>query len=181
MNIRAIHMSAAALVLSTAAGWATANDHFSRRSEAPDALEGTWQVRVTPYVCGSDPIVSFPQFAVDSYLTFGARGTLVETVSNPRFMTGQRSPGHGSWERVGRRTYTAAFQAFIHFSTEPATPTSHVRGTQRVDQEIELVDADRWNSTANRWTSIAVVTFRDISGNRVPPSGCAIAEAVRMP
>lgn len=66
MNIRAIHMSAAALVLSTAAGWATANDHFSRRSEAPDALEGTWQVRVTPYVCGSDPIVSFPQFAVAS-------------------------------------------------------------------------------------------------------------------
>jgi hypothetical protein len=178
MNFRTIHMSAAALVVSTAAGLATARDHDHRRN---DPLQGTWQVRVTPYSCGSNPIVTFPQAAVDSYLTFGADGTLLETVSNPRFMPGQRSPGHGHWERVGRATYVASFQAFIHFSTEPATPTSHVRGTQRIDQEIEFVDGGRWNSAADRWTSVAVVTFRDISGTRVPPSGCAIAEAVRMP
>jgi hypothetical protein len=171
MNIRTICTSVVALVLSTAAGLAEAKDH--ERGEAPDALEGTWQVRVTPYVCGSNPIVTFPQFTVDSYLTFGSGGTLVETNSNPRFMPGQRSPGHGHWDRVGRRTYAAAFQAFIQFTTEPVTPAGYVRGTQRVDQEIELADADRW-------TSIAVVTFHDVGGNEVR-RGCAISEAVRMP
>jgi hypothetical protein len=179
MNNRTIQASVAALVLSTAAGLATARDDDHRRS---DPLEGTWRVRVTPYVCNSDPIVSFPQFAVDSYLAFGAGGTLVETNSNARFMPGQRSTGLGHWERTGRRTYAAALEAFIQFSTEPPTPTSpYVRGTQRVDQEIEFVDGGRWNSAADRWTSVAVVTFRDVSGKQVPPSGCAIAEAVRMP
>jgi hypothetical protein len=168
----------AALALLTAAGWATAKDD---EREAAAALQGTWQVRLTPYVCGSDPIVTLPQAAIDSYLNFGAGGTLIETTSNPRFMPGQRSPGFGHWERVGRRTYAAVFQAFVQFSTQPATPTSYQRGTQRVEQEIELVDADRWSSTADRWTSTAVVTFRDIGGNKVPPSGCAIAAAVRMP
>jgi len=66
-------------------------------------------------------------------MTFGAGGTLFETTSNPRFMPGQRSPGLGHWERVGRRTCAAVFQAFIRFSTQPVTPTSYQRGTQRVD------------------------------------------------
>jgi hypothetical protein len=174
MSIRTIRTTLAALAFSTAAGLATADGNAFGRTEAPALLEGSWQVRTTPYVCGSDPIVSFPQFAVDSFLTFGAAGTLVETTSNPRFMPGQRSPGLGYWERTGRTTYAAALQAFIQFSTEPATPTSYVRGMQRFDQEIELVDADNWTSTA-------VVTFRDVNGNKVPPSGCATAVAVRMP
>jgi hypothetical protein len=174
MNTRTIRTILAALVLSIAAGLAAADGDAFGRTEAPALLEGSWQVRITPYVCGSDPIVSFPQAAVDSYLTFGAGGTLVETTSNPRFMPGQRSPGLGYWERTGRTTYTGVLQAFIQFATEPATPTSYVRGTQRVDQEIELVDDDNWTSTA-------VVTFRDVNGNKVPPSGCATAVSVRMP
>jgi hypothetical protein len=174
MNTRTLRTTLAALALSTAAGLAAADGNAFGPTEAPALLEGSWQVRITPYVCGSNPIVSFPQSAVDSYLMFGAGGTLVETTSNPRFMPGQRSPGLGYWERVGRTTYAAAFQAFIQFATVPATPTSYVRGTQRVDQEIELVDADNFTSTA-------VVTFRDVNGNKVPPSGCATAVAVRMP
>lgn len=177
MNIRTMHMSAAALAFSTAAGLAAA-EHDYRRN---DPLTGTWQVRLTPYVCGSDPIVTFPQAAADAYLTFGAGGTLVEASGNATFMPGQRGPGHGRWERVGRTTYTAAYQAFILFATVPATPTSRVRGTQRFDHEIEFVDAGHWNSSEDRWTSLAVVTYRDINGNSVPPSGCAISEAVRMP
>ncbi len=173
MNSKAVRTTLAALALSTAATLAAADGNDFGRSEAPAPLRGTWQVRITPYVCGSDPIVSFPQAAVDSYLTFGAGGTLVETTSNPRFMPGQRSPGLGYWERTGRTTYTGVLQAFIQFATEPATPTSYVRGTQRFDQEIELVDADNWTSTV-------VVTFRDVNGNKVPPSGCATAVAVRM-
>ena len=97
MNSRTIRTTLAALALSTAAGLAAADGNAFGPSEAPALLEGSWQVRITPYVCGSDPIVSFPQFAVDSYLTFGAGGTVVETTSNPRFMPGQRSPGLGYW------------------------------------------------------------------------------------
>jgi len=180
MNIRSIQASVIALALSTAAGLATAKDHDDERGEARDPLVGTWQVRVTPYVCGSDPIVTLPQNTVDWYVTFGAGGTLLETNSNPRFMPGQRSPGHGHWERVGRRTYAAALQAFIQFTTEPFTPAGYLRGTQRFDMEIELVDADRWTSIADRWTSLAVVTFHDSGGNKYR-SGCAVSEAVRMP
>jgi len=42
-----------------------------------------------------------------------------------------------------------------------------------VEQQIELADADHW-------TSEALVIFRDVGGNQVPPSGCATAAAVRM-
>jgi hypothetical protein len=174
MKIRTLCAAAVVLVVSNAASLAAADDNGFGRAEAPALLEGSWQVRLTPYICGSDPIVSFPQAAIDSYLTFGAGGTLVETTSNPRFMPGQRSAGLGYWERTERTSYTAVLQAFIQFSTEPATPTSYVRGSQRVEQEIELVDVDNWTSTA-------VVTFRDVNGNKVPPSGCATAVAVRMP
>jgi hypothetical protein len=174
MKIQTLCAGAVALVVLSSASLAAADGNGFGRAEAPALLEGSWQVRITPYVCGSDPIVSFPQFAVDSYLTFGAGGTLVEITSNPRFMPGQRSAGLGYWERTERTTYTAVLQAFIQFSTEPATPTSYVRGTQRVEQEIELVDADNWTRTA-------IVTFRDVSGNRIPPSGCATAVAGRMP
>ena len=133
MNSKAVRTTLAALALSTAATLAAADGNDSGRSEAPAPLRGTWQVRITPeYVCGSDPIVSFPQAAaVDSYLTFGAGGTLVETTSNPRFMPGQRSPGLGYWERTGRTSLVRGVRAFIQFATEPATPTSYVRGTQR--------------------------------------------------
>lgn len=161
-----------ALALSTVAGVAVANGNRLGHDRAPSALEGSWVVRITPYVCGSDPIVSFPQVAVDSYLTFGAGGALLESTSNPRFAPGQRSAGLGYWERTGRSAYAAVFEAFIQFTGTPPSP--YVRGTQRVEQQIDLVDADHW-------TSVAVVIFRDEGGNQVPPSGCATAEAVRMP
>jgi hypothetical protein len=33
---------------------------------------------------------------------------------------------------------------------------------------------------ADRWSSYATVTFLDVAGTRVPPSGCAKAVAARM-
>lgn len=162
--------AALALALSTVAGLAAADEGFDR-SQAPAHLEGTWAMRITPYVCGSDPIVSFPEFTVTSLLTFGAGGTLVETTSSPRFAPGQRSPGHGYWERTGRTTYSAVIEAFIQFAAAPPSP--YVRGTQRIEQEVVLADSDHW-------TSVAVVTFRDETGTKVPPSGCATAAATRL-
>jgi len=168
--IRTIRAGVVALALATAAGLAAAGNGVFDRSQAPAALEGSWRVSITPHMCG-DPSVRFTP--VDSYLTFGAGGTLLEPTSNPRLLPDQRSPRHGYWERIGRTTYTAVLEAFVQFSTEPATPRSYVRGTQRVEQQIELVDADNW-------TSEALVILHDVGGNQVPPSGCASAVAVRM-
>ena len=140
----------------------------------PAALEGAWRVRITPYVCSTGE--SFPQATVDSYLTFAAGGTLAEGTSNPSFQPGQRGAGHGYWERTSRHEYTAVLEAFIQFTsvtTPPALPR-YVRGVQRVEQEIEMLDGDHWES-------VATVTFRDTAGAMVPPSGCASALGTRMP
>ena len=83
MNIRAIVCSAlAALAISTASGPAAADDGFGR-SQAPALLEGTWQVRITPYFCATGVPLP-PAAAFDSLFSFASRGTMTETTSNPR-------------------------------------------------------------------------------------------------
>jgi hypothetical protein len=154
-------------VLTAGPAAADGNDHGQFR--APAHLAGTWQARITPYVCGSNPIVVFPERAFDSLFTFAAGGTMTETTAMPTFQPGQRSPGHGYWSRTDRRSYDAVFQAFVQSTAGPYT-----RGTQRVELEIDLIDADHL-------TSGLVVTFRDVQGVVVPPSGCATVVAVRMP
>jgi hypothetical protein len=163
-----------ALAIATASGIAVAQGNAFGPTQAPSLVEGAWEVSITPYVCASG--VDFP-VTYYSYLTFGAGGTMFEANSNPAFQPGQRGPGHGYWERTGLNTYEAMFQAFIQFTTNPPAvpPTpNYVRGSQRVEQAIELIDADHWRAT---WD----VTFRDVNGNPVPPSGCAHAVATRMP
>ena len=93
---------------------------------------------------------------------------MTETTSNPRFLPGQRSIGLGYWERNGRHSYEVVFQAFVQF-----TGGNYTQGVQRVEQDIELVDADHWNSTA-------VVAFTDVAGAPVS-AGCMRAVGVRMP
>ena len=69
-----------ALTLSGVSAQAAADEVAHDRSESPSRLEGAWQVTITPYVCATGELL--PAFAVDSYMTFGARGTLAETTSN---------------------------------------------------------------------------------------------------
>ena len=168
MITRAIVCSAiAALALSTVSGPAAADDHGFGRSQAPALLEGTWQVRITPYVCATGvPLPPAAEF--DSLVSFASGGTMTETTSNPRFLPGQRSPGLGYWERSGRLSYEVAFQAFVQF-----TGGNYTQGVQRVEQQIELLDADHWNSTA-------VVEFSDVNGAPIL-AGCMRAVGVRMP
>jgi len=174
MNTKSILLSfVTALMLSGVSAPLAADERADDRSKAPSRLIGAWKVTITPYICATGELLS--AFAVDSYMTFNVRGTVAETTSNPRFQPGQRSPGHGFWERTGQNTYRAVFQAFLQFTslvTPPELPR-YVRGTQRVDQGIELVDNDHWKSSST-------VTFFDTTGTLVPPSGCAVAAAVRM-
>jgi hypothetical protein len=164
---------ALAIALTAAAGPVVADEMNFDSTQAPSLLVGTWRVTTTPYNCISGQ--EFPQFARPSLLTFGAAGTLVEGSANPDFQPGQRSSGHGSWERTGRLSFNAVFEAFILFTsvvTPPATPR-YVRGTQRLDHGIEMEDADHWSSYAS-------VAFFDVAGTSVPPSGCAKATAERL-
>ena len=177
MNSKMILRSTiAALALSAAAGPAAADGGgFFGRWQAPSVLEGPWQVTITPASC--DTGEEFPQFTFVSYLTFAAGGTLIESTSNRGFQPGQRSPGHGYWERTGRKSYHAHFQAFVLFdSAIPVTPPNrpYQRGKQTLDQTMEFQDS-------NHWTSDAQVTFVDSAGATVDPSGCAKATAERMP
>ncbi len=168
MIIRAIVCSAiAVLAVSTVSGPAAADDHGFGRSQAPALLEGTWQARITPYDCATGVPLP-PQFEFDSLNSFAAGGTMTETTSNPRFLPGQRSIGLGYWDRGGRSSYEVAFQAFVQF-----TGGNYTQGVQRVEQDIDMVDADHWNSTA-------VVEFTDTNGALIL-RGCMRAVGVRMP
>jgi len=168
MNIKTFVGSAiAALAVSIAAGPAAADDHGFGRFQAPSVLEGTWQVRIAPYICATGvPLPPAAEFV--SLVNFASGGTMTETTSNPRFLPGQRSIGLGNWERSGRSKYEVVFQALVQF-----TGGNYTQGTQRVEQDIDMVDADHWNSTA-------VVEFTDLAGAPVL-SGCMRAVGVRMP
>jgi len=164
---------ALAIALTTAAGPVVADGMNFDSTQAPSLLVGTWRVTTTPYICATGQLL--PQFARPSLITFGHGGTIVEGSANPDFQPGQRSSGHGYWERQGRLSFRAVFEGFILFTsvvTPPATPR-YVRGTSRLDHGIEMEDADHWSSYAS-------VTFFDVAGTPVPPSGCAQAAAERM-
>jgi len=130
-------------------------------------LTGSWRVTVTTYNCST--LVANPSFK--SYVTFNFDGTMTETTSAPMFQPGQRSSGHGYWERAGRNFFHAVSEAFIQFSTAPPLPPLK-RGYQRIEQGIEFTDH-------NHFTSDATATFFDDAGV-VVVSLCASATGERM-
>jgi hypothetical protein len=131
-------------------------------------LTGTWRVTVTTYNCST--LVQNPSF--QSFLTFSLDGTLVETTSAPMFQPGQRSSGHGFWERTGRNFYHAVSEAFIQFGSTPPMGPPLKRGYQRIEQGISFTDR-------NHFSSDATATFFDETG-AVVVSLCASAAAERM-
>jgi hypothetical protein len=156
----------AAIALASGA-CAGSSDGFERSHF--EELTGTWRVEVTTYNCETG--VTNTPFV--SLLTFGAFGTLTGTTANPVFLPGQRSPDHGAWKRTGRDYFTASTEAFIEFSTPPGSPTPPlVRGSQRIEQSIELNGKDSFRSDAT-------LTFLDAGGS-VVLTGCATANATRF-
>jgi len=132
-------------------------------------LTGTWLVRVTTFNCAT--LVESAPFT--SYLTFGADGSIVETTANPAFLPGQRSAGHGYWERTGRNFYHMVSEAFIQFSSPARPPVPPFpRGHQRLEGGLEMTGR-------NSFTTDATVTFFDES-EAVALAGCARAVGQRM-
>jgi hypothetical protein len=169
MNMRTMLYSTM-VTLVIGAGSAAASGGGGDRSSVP--LEGAWQLTINPVNCQTG-VPSPVKFV--SFIIFSAGGTVAEATSNTFFQAGQRSPGLGYWERTSRTFYHSIVQAYIEFdSVDPIPPAPmYVRGIQTLDQTIKMQDGDHW-------TSDALVTFHDVSGATVPPSGCAKAAAVRM-
>lgn len=131
-------------------------------------LTGTWRITVTTYNCSTN----VPNPAFQAYITFNIDGTMTETTSAPLFQPGQRTSGHGFWQRTGRNFYRAVSEAFVLFDSIPPVGPPMKRGHQRIDQGIEFQDR-------NHWTSDAATTFFDSTG-AVALSLCASAAAERM-
>jgi hypothetical protein len=112
-------------------------------------------------------------------LSFGSDGSLIETTSSGQFQAGQRSTGHGLWERTGPGAYRAVSEAYIQFATNPAPPPpapALQRGRQRIDQGIQMTSRDSFVADA------AVSFFNSTADNGVAPyfTGCARALGVRF-
>ncbi len=165
MNVKAIVGPAAvALALAIVSCPAAADGDDLDKS---GNLVGSWRVNLTPYIC-STGVPLPPQFSFDSLMTFHSGGTLTETTSNPSFQAGQRSPGLGYWKHTQRRSFEVVFEAFVQF-----TAGNYTRGRQRVEWDLDLVDADHWNL-------IGLVAFTDLAGAPIS-GGCVRAVGVRMP
>jgi hypothetical protein len=112
-----------------------------------------------------------------SLLTFSDDGSLIETTASPQFQPGQRSIGHGFWERTGPGAYRVVSEAFIHFATTPPPPAPALQtGRQRLDQGIQMTSRDGFVSDAT------VAFFAATAPDGVAPyfTGCAKAIGVRF-
>ena len=145
----------------------------------PEALVGAWRVTISPYRCDDKEKTALPGATFSSFLTFAKGGTMLETNFNKSFQPGQRSVGHGYWVRTGKRAYHSVFEAFVYFQTDPPVPDprpNYKPGSQRLEQNIKMLDADSWESDA-------YIQFFDVDGNldkRPGSPGCATAKAERM-
>lgn len=170
MNTKCIlPLTITALALAGVSTAVLANGAAAGGTPARASLEGTYRVTITPYVCTTGQPV--PNVRFHSYLSFGRGGTLVETASNALFEPGQRSAGLGYWERTGANSYHAVIEAWILFDS--TLSSRYRRGVQRIEQGMEMLDA-------NHWQSEATVTFFDEAGTVVPPTGCMRAVGERM-
>jgi hypothetical protein len=161
-----------ALAITAASGPALCQGDPDPYGRSPSPLEGSWEVVLKPKNCTTG--VETP-FQLPSYQTFNAGGTMLETTANPGFLPGQRTSGHGHWQRTDFNVHEAAFQAFILFDGDPnaVPPNTYKRGQMRIAQVIEFVDADHWQSDARTF-------FWDATGT-LYRQGCANGVATRMP
>jgi hypothetical protein len=150
------------LLLGTAAAETQGAPVGSSAAQAP--LQGTWNVTMTPYDCGTG--ATFPAVNFLRRLAIHAGGTLSEENFNLTFQPGQRSSGLGTWERTGPTTYRALTEAYVFFTSvvTPPTPPRYARGFQRIDETMTLHDADHYTGSGR-------VEFTDEQGN-VGITGC---------
>jgi len=136
-------------------------------SDAP-VIVGAWQVEFTVRAnatdCTTAPPVPFGPNPFPALNTFHLGGTLSETGS--RSPPSMRSPGHGVWEQVGRRTFEARY-TFQGFDANGFLATN-----MDIRSKI-VVDAG-----GDTFSGVSRLSFSDISGNTSP--FCATVQGVRF-
>jgi hypothetical protein len=153
-----------ALVLSAAS---TAGAQQSA-AQAP-TVAGVWYVQVTIRDCATGVALAPP---VRSLVTFGAGGTLQESVGGGGFAPGQRSDGHGTWTHKGGPTYDQRFVAMINFATAPGPGPGFEAGWIVVHHTVEVIDADHIESVGSN-------SFHRLNGE-VYRTGCSTATGTRF-
>lgn len=109
-------------------------------------LAGTWGVQVTLRAC--DPPQAPIGAPFNSVVTFHAGGTISESTSSGAFAIGQRTPGHGVWEREGRHSYSQRMLALVLFKTDPGpNGPGFEAGWQTITQTVRLLDDDNFTSS----------------------------------
>lgn len=153
----------------------------SDHDEAHSGIVGVWAVQVTLRNCQTN-IPLGPPF--NSLVTYQTGGTLSESAGSLAFAPGQRSAGHGTWTRQGRRTYAQDVVALLLFDTSanlPGTPTFNpslpvspgfFAGWQTITHAVTLIDADHL-------TSAGTNAFYKMNGD-LYRTGCSTAVAQRF-
>jgi hypothetical protein len=119
-----------------------------------------------------------------SIVTFHRGGTLTESTGSVAFEPGQRTEGHGAWERVGRISFSQHVIALLRFDSPPnlpGTPTfdpnkpispGFSAGWQTISHRVRLTGADTFESSGT-------TEFFDANGQSYRP-GCSTAVGRRV-
>ncbi len=147
----------ALLIASTAVTMSsTANDGKGAR-----ALEGSWQVRLTP-TSGSPPF--------DEYMTFTSGGGIIESNNFPFYQSGLTAgPGHGTWQHNGEHQFAFAFRKFLF------TPAGQSVGT------LKAAGVLTYSTSTDSWSGPANVSICDNFGENCNLIDVTNGDAVRMP
>jgi hypothetical protein len=126
-------------------------------------IDGAWKTRVSIVDCLTRKIVFAGPFA--GLITFTAGGTISE--SGPALPNTARGPGHGTWRRTGRNTFseTMIFQRF--------DLTGVYLGPQEIRATVKVSDDSR-TYLANDGT----FEIKDAAGT-VLTTGCSAVTAER--
>jgi hypothetical protein len=132
-------------------------------------VQGVWFVQVTIRDCITGVALA-P--VVNSLVTFGAGGTLHESVGGGGFAPGQRSDGHGTWTHKGGPTYDQRFVAMLNFATAPGPGPGFETGWIKVQHTVTVIDADHIESSGtNRFYRLNGEVYR---------SGCSTTTGTRF-
>ena len=144
-------MALAALILTPA----------SLSAQPGASLEGAWDSQVTNTDCNGNILAAFRSFEAFHQ---GGTVTITGNLNSPALS----SPGIGTWQRTGMRTFNATFQFFTF------NPDGSFAGTVKITTQIHL------SAHGDSFTSTSTFAVYDPDGNLIF-SGCGTEVATRLP
>ena len=160
MNIRTLlsRVATGALLVAASAS-VTAGEDIVHRRDAPARLVGVWHISGQPVNCATGQ--SLPVPPITGIIAFHAGGTSTESAPSVT----PRTPGLGTWQRVGGHQFKAT-ATVLNFDVNGFSTGSLV-----VRRTITLV------KEGSSFTAVTRTTITDASG--VATQRCTLAEAVR--